>query len=160
MLCSRFFKLLLVIKTLGKVSLAALGQLNKMMKDNEKVTIPYLLPSPFKFWYFQVDSIAAMLSIFRWNYCVLLLKMSHIPQMAPIRGHHMPSSLHPTQKLIDLASNGFNRTSNLCESQVYTSQGIQTPAYNCQSLPATEKLLKCLLNLIFPIVYYSIRNRF
>ena len=55
MLCSRFFKLLLVIKTLGKVSLAALGQLNKMMKDNEKVTIPYLLPSAFNFWCFQVE---------------------------------------------------------------------------------------------------------
>ena len=55
MLCSRFFKLLLVIKTLGKVSLAALGQLDELMKDNEKVTIPNILPSPFNFWCFQVE---------------------------------------------------------------------------------------------------------
>ena len=31
--------------------------------------------------------------------------MSRLPQMSPIGGHHMPSSLYPAQKLIDLASN-------------------------------------------------------
>ena len=98
--------------------------------------------------------------VFRWNYCVLSSGPGSSKCHGSRKWHHMPSSLYPAQKLIDLASNGFNRTSNLCESQVYTSQGIQTPAYNCQSLPATEKLLKCLLNHIFPIVYYSIRNRF
>ena len=38
-----------------KVSLAALGQLDELMKDNEKVTIPNILPFPFDFWCFQVE---------------------------------------------------------------------------------------------------------